>query len=73
MSFENNEHERFREFVALIMKKRGQSKKANVEVIDLAMSKNKSIAREDKFKNLDTFRTLTEGKLFLEVKCRLNP
>lgn len=68
MSFENNEYDRFREYVALIMKKRGQSKKAIVEMIDLAMSKNKTIAREDKFKNLDTFRTLTEGKLFLEVK-----
>jgi 26S proteasome regulatory subunit N5 len=49
------------------MKKRGQSKKAIIDMINLSMEKSETIDRREKFQILDTIRNLTEGKLFLEV------
>jgi len=50
-----------------IVKKRGQSKKAIVEMINLCMKLNLGISKKDKMDILDTLRGIAEGKLFLEV------
>ena len=49
------------------MKKRGQSKKAIVEMVNLVIAKNSTIIRDEKLETLEVLRELTEGKLFLEV------
>lgn len=49
------------------MKKRGQSKKAIIDMINLIMEKSAGIEQGEKFQMLDTIRNLAEGKLFLEV------
>ncbi len=67
LSFETKEYKRLREFLASIMKKRGQSKKAMIEMINLTMKRNLEVPRDEKLQTLDTIRNLTEGKLFLEV------
>ena len=51
----------------MIMKKRQQSKKAIIEMINLAMKMNMEVEPSERFLNLDTLRSITEGKLFLEV------
>jgi hypothetical protein len=56
----------------VIMKKRQQSKKAIIEMINLAMKTNVDVEPKEKFLTLDTLRSLTEGKLFLEVLFPLN-
>jgi hypothetical protein len=51
----------------MIMKKRGQSKKALVEMVDLTMKLSETVPPEERLGLLDTIRNITEGKLFLEV------
>lgn len=67
MSYEAKEYKRLKEFMNAIVKKRGQSKKAIVEMINLCMKLNLGISKKDKMDILDTLRGIAEGKLFLEV------
>ena len=68
LSFEAKEYRRLREFVTALTKKRGQSKKAMIEMVGLVMKLVTPIERTEKLQTLEMLRAVTEGKLFLEVR-----
>ena len=57
-----------REWLLVLIKRRGQAKKAIVDSIKLCMESflEKISTREEKFKLLETLREACEGKMFLE-------
>jgi hypothetical protein len=67
-AFEKNEIVRTREFLITLCTRRGQSQKATTDMFTLMMGTflDKLPNREEKFKMLETLRTGSEGKMFLE-------
>jgi hypothetical protein len=67
-AFEKNEIVRTREFLITLCTRRGQSQKATTDMFTLVMGTylDKLPNREEKFKMLETLRTGSEGKMFLE-------
>ena len=57
-----------RELVILLCKRRGQSKRATQEMMDLGMNKILPLltTRASKLQMLETLREATDGKMFLE-------
>ena len=67
ISFDNAQWSRLRFFIIFLVKRRGQAKKAIVELIQLAQELvEKMPNREEKMNLVVTLREATEGKLFLE-------
>ena len=73
LSFEAKEHGRLREFVTALTKKRGQSKKALTEMVNLVMKLVQATERVEKLRTLEMLREVTEGKLFLEARPLSRP
>ena len=67
-AFDEKDYPRLREWLIVLSKRRGQSKKATVDMIHLCMKtfKDKLPSREERFTMLNTLRTATEGKIFME-------
>ncbi len=59
-----------REFLLILTKRRGQAKKAVVDMVQWAMTEEileRGLpSREEKYKMLDTLKEASEGKMFLE-------
>jgi len=67
-AFDEKEYVKLREWLIVLCKRRGQSKKATTDMVQLCMNtlKDKLPSREERFTMLNTLRTATEGKIFLE-------
>jgi 26S proteasome regulatory subunit N5 len=67
-AFDEKDYVRVREWLIVLCKRRGQSKKATTDMVQLCMKtfKDKLPSREERFTMLKTLRTATEGKIFLE-------
>lgn len=67
-AFDKGEIVRTREFLLMLCTRRGQSQKATTDMFTLVMGTfmEKLPNREEKFKMLETLRTASEGKMFLE-------
>lgn len=69
LAFDHNELVRLREFMLMLIKRRGQAKKAIIDMVQWCMGDavlNKLPSREERYKMLDTLREASEGKMFLE-------
>ena len=58
-----------RDFMAQLIKRRGQAKKAIIDMVQWVMSDavlNKLPSREERYKMLDALKEASEGKMFLE-------
>lgn len=68
MAYDNKELSRLRELVILLIKRRGQAKKAITDIVQTCMNKylNALPSRDEKYKMLETLREGSEGKMFLE-------
>ena len=68
LCFDNGDLERMCSFIIALTKKRGQAKRAIVEMVNYSMELATKLPHLSKQKTLlNTLRTVTEGKLFLEV------
>lgn len=67
-AFDEKDNARVREWLLVMCKRRAQSKKAITDMVQLCMNtfKDKMPSREEKHSMLNTLRTATEGKIFLE-------
>lgn len=67
-AFDKGEIVRTREFLLMLCTRRGQSQKATTDMFTLVMGTfmEKLPNREEKFKMLESLRTASEGKMFLE-------
>lgn len=66
-AFDEKEYVKLREWLIVLCKRRGQSKKATTDMVALCNTlKDKLPSREERFTMLNTLRTATEGKIFLE-------
>jgi 26S proteasome regulatory subunit N5 len=67
-AFDKKEYGRVREWLLMLCKRRGQAKKAVVDMIDLVTNTflEKLPTREEKFTFLQSLREACEGKMFLE-------
>jgi len=69
LSFDHKEFSRLNQFILLITKKRGQSKKAITEMITLSVSLiDQMPTRIDRMNLIQAIREATEGKFFVEVE-----
>lgn len=69
MAFDEKEYKRMRDFIILLTKRRGQAKKAIIDMIQQAMKYiDQMPTREEKFNLIQTIREATDGKIFLEVE-----
>jgi len=68
LAWDHKELARLREFLVALTKRRGQAKKAVVDMVQLCMEEFLPLlpTREEKYKMLATLREASEGKLFLE-------
>lgn len=69
LAFDHNELVRLREFMLMLIKRRGQAKKAIIDMVQWCMSDmvlNKLPSREERYKMLESLREASEGKMFLE-------
>lgn len=70
LAFSHKEWSRVREFLLILTKRRGQVKKAIVDMVQWAMTEEvleRGLpSREEKYKMLDTLKEASEGKMFLE-------
>lgn len=57
-----------REFLTMLIKRRGQAKKAIVDSVQLCINEflNRMPTREEKYTLLQTLREASDGKMFLE-------
>jgi hypothetical protein len=68
LSFDSQEYKRLNSFVLMLIKRRGQAKKAIIEMVDLAMTMiDKMPERISRMALITTVREATEGKFFVEV------
>ena len=67
-SYDSHEYDWMRKFVLMITKKRGQSKKAITEMVKLIFQYMELMETDQKFLTLITVRTISDGKLFLELE-----
>ena len=69
LAFDAKEYRRLNEFILMLTKRRGQSKKAVQEMVQLCMSDFfDNLNREEKLTLVQTCRDATEGKFFAEVE-----
>lgn len=69
MSFDQKEYKYLKEFILLLVKRRGQAKKAITDMIQLAVTfVDKMPTREEKFNLISTIREATDGKIYVEVE-----
>lgn len=68
MAWDHKELNRLREFLIILTKRRGQAKKAIIDMVQLCMDEflNQMPSREEKYNLLNTLREASDGKLFLE-------
>jgi 26S proteasome regulatory subunit N5 len=70
LALDHNELPRLREFLIMLSKRRGQAKKAIIDMVQWLMSKEildtKLPSREERSRMLETLREASEGKMFLE-------
>jgi 26S proteasome regulatory subunit N5 len=60
---------KLREFLIMLTKRRGQAKKAIIDMVQWCMSDavlNKLSTREERYQMLETLRDASDGKMFLE-------
>jgi 26S proteasome regulatory subunit N5 len=57
-----------REYLGALIKKRGQSKKAIADMVDLAMKRMTELDKNELFSLLEVLRENTEGKIFVEAQ-----
>lgn len=67
-AFDEKDYVRLREWLIVLCKRRAQSKKATTDMVQLCANtfKDKLPSRDERFTMLNTLRTATEGKIFLE-------
>lgn len=66
-AFDEKEWGKVREWLLMLVKRRGQSKQAIQETVQLCQSYLPQLpSREEKFHLLSTLREATEGKMFVE-------
>jgi 26S proteasome regulatory subunit N5 len=69
MAFDEKEYKWLREFMILLSKRRGQAKKAIIDMVQQVMTYlDKMPTREDKFKLIEALRQVTDGKIYVEVE-----
>lgn len=68
MCYKAKQFEKLREMIEFLMGRRGQSKKAQIEMIQLAMSWVKETAEPERTKLIETIRDVTSKKIYLEVE-----
>lgn len=69
MAFDQKEYKYLREFMVLLVKRRGQAKKAITDMIQQVITYiDKMPTREEKFNLIQTLREVTDGKIFVEVE-----
>ena len=68
LSWGNKELAKLRDFIVLLQKRRGQAKKAIIDMVQLSIDEflNKMPTREEKYLLLQTLREVSDGKMFLE-------
>lgn len=68
LAFDHKEWLRLREFLIILVKRRGQAKKAIVDMVQLCINEflDKMPTREEKYNLLSTLREASDGKMFLE-------
>lgn len=69
IAFESREYDKLNELISLLAKKRGQPKKALIDMVQLCMSFiDKLPTEEQRIALISTLKEVTEKKIFLEVK-----
>ena len=69
MAFDQKEYKYLRQFILMLTKRRGQTKKAIVDMIQQSIKYiDQMPTREEKFNLIQTLREATEGKIFVEVE-----
>ena len=67
LAFDNREIARVREFLLVLTKRRGQAKKAIIDMVQWAQSVIDNLpSREERYKMIETLREASDGKMFLE-------
>jgi 26S proteasome regulatory subunit N5 len=68
LAWDHKEVRRLREFLMILTKRRGQAKKAIIDMVQLCMDEflPQLPSLEAKYEMLGTLREATDGKLFLE-------
>ena len=69
LAFDHHDLPHLREFMLMLIKRRGQAKKPITDMVQWCMSDavlNKLPSREERYKMLDALREASEGKMFLE-------
>ena len=69
LAFDHHDLPRLRDFLLQLIKRRGQAKKAIIDMVQWTMSDpvlNRLPTREERYKLLDSLREASEGKMFLE-------
>ena len=68
IAFDSREYEKLNELISLLAKKRGQPKKALIDMIQLCMSFIDKLPTEaQRIALITTLKEVTEKKIFLEV------
>ena len=69
LCYQTQHYDQLNEMITTLMKKRGQAKKAQIDLVQLAMTWLPSITDEAvKTKLIETLRDVTDKKIFLEVE-----
>ena len=67
LAFDNREIARVREFLLVLTKRRGQAKKAIIDMVQWAQSVIDNLpSRAERYKMIETLREASDGKMFLE-------
>jgi len=69
LAFDHHDLPHLRDFMSQLIKRRGQAKKAIIDMVQWVMSDavlNKLPSREERYKMLDALKEASEGKMFLE-------
>ena len=74
MTFDEKDYAKVREWLVVLSKRRAQSKKATTDMIQLCMNTfmEQLPSREERFTMLNTLRSTTEGKIFMEREYAKN-
>lgn len=67
-AFDAKDYVHTRDWLLVLSKRRGQSKKATTDMVQLCLNTfmDKLPSREERFTMINTLRSATEGKIFLE-------
>ena len=69
LAFDHHDLPHLRDFMSQLIKRRGQAKKAIIDMVQWVMSDavlNKLPSREERYKMLEALKEASEGKMFLE-------